>query len=61
MAKQEPGAAERECRHFLWLTLRPGNEGLTLWARCRLCRRSWFLGSHAEVIAGLVQIEEAVS
>jgi len=50
---------KRECRHFLWLTLRPGKRDITLWAYCQRCRRSWFLGDHAEVMAGLSRLEGA--
>jgi hypothetical protein len=48
---------QRECKHYLWLTLRFGVKGTTLWARCRFCRRGWFIGDHAEIIAGLAQFE----
>jgi hypothetical protein len=57
MAKQKQDSRKGECRHYLLLTLRYGRDGLDLWARCRHCSRSWFIGPEAAVVAGLGRLE----
>lgn len=61
MEKQSQDHALRQCRHFLRLRLRNGKDGLVVLARCRYCPRTWFVGSQAEVLSGLTQIEGRAS
>jgi len=58
MAEHDPQAQERNCKHYLWLTMRWSRDGMRLWAKCRHCKRAWMLGLHADVIAGLSRFED---